>query len=97
MSGRLRLIAVATAVLTALAGCAGTGAVRQNPDGTLSIDCAGGYHDWSRCHARAADACGRAGYEIVARLSNEGSSGVGVRDWSVGGSEVARTLVVRCR
>lgn len=92
------MLAVAAGmVLAAAAGCAGNGAVRQNDDGTVSIECAGGYHDWSRCHERAEKVCGRAGFEIVARLSNEGSSGVGVRDWSVQGSEVARTLVVRCR
>jgi hypothetical protein len=79
----------------ALGGCSAGGGVRENPDGTLSIDCAGGYYDWTACHARAERACGQ--YEIVARVSNEGSSGVGTRDWSAEGSVVTRTLVVRCR
>jgi hypothetical protein len=78
-----------------LAGCAGQG-VRRNDDGTLSIECAGGYHDWSACHQRAIAACRPDGFEIVSRLSNEGSSGVGSRDWSQQGSEVQRTMVVRC-
>lgn len=81
----------------AFAGCAGTSdAVRRNDDGTLNVQCSGGYHDWSRCHERAAAACRPERFEIVGRVSNEGSSGVGSRDWSAAGSEVSRVLVVRC-
>lgn len=80
-----------------LAGCAGSQAVVKNDDGTLSVRCAGGYHDWSVCHQRAIDACRPAGFDIVSQVSNEGSSGVGTRDWSPEGSVVERTLVVRCR
>lgn len=88
-----RIAATACLVLVA-AGCAS--GIRHNDDGTLGIECSGGYHDWSRCHQRAADACRPDGFEIVSRLSNEGSSGVGSRDWSAQGSVVSRTLVVRC-
>ena len=80
-----------------LGGCAASGDVRRNDDGTLSIQCAGGYHDWSSCHARATRVCRPDGFDIVSRVSNEGSSGVGTRDWSAEGSVVQRTLVVRCR
>lgn len=84
--------AVALLLLTA---CAATQDVSRNADGTVSIRCAGGYHDWSACHARAERVCpGR--FEIVSRVSNEGSSGVGTRDWSAAGSVVERTMVVRC-
>ena len=83
--------------MVALTACAGSEAVRPNPDGTLSVRCAGGYHDWSACHQRAARLCRPDGFEIVSRISNEGSSGVGTRDWSAEGSVVERTLVVRCR
>lgn len=86
-----------TVLLVVVAGCAGTGGPRQNEDGTWSIQCAGGYHDWSRCLARAENLCGRAGFDIVSRVSDEGSSGVGTRDWSTEGSEVQRTMIVRCR
>ena len=86
-----------TVLLVVIAGCAGTGGPRQNEDGTWSIQCAGGYHDWSRCLARAENLCGRAGFDIVSRVSDEGSSGVGTRDWSTEGSEVQRTMIVRCR
>ena len=85
------------ALLMVLAGCVGSGGPRQNEDGTWSIQCAGGYHDWSRCLATAERLCGRAGFDIVSRVSNEGSSGVGTRDWSAEGSEVQRTMIVRCR
>ena len=86
---------LAAGVLLALAGCASSG-VRHNEDGTLSITCSGGYHDWSGCHQRAAHACRPDGVQIHSAVSNEGSSGVGSRDWSAEGSEVTRTLVVRC-
>jgi hypothetical protein len=84
------------ALLILLGGCA-AGGPRQNEDGTWSIQCAGGYHDWSRCLATADDLCGPDGFDIVSRVSDEGSAGVGTRDWSTEGSEVQRTMVVRCR
>lgn len=83
------------ALLSTTAGCAASG-VRQNDDGTLSIECAGGYHDWSVCYERAAAACRPDEPEIVSQVSNEGAEGVGSRDWSAEGSVVSRTLVVRC-
>ncbi|MFU8814539.1 MAG: hypothetical protein ACNA7W_04275 [Pseudomonadales bacterium] len=91
-----RLAVLAQVLLLGLAGCA-TQPVRYDDDGTVTIRCAGGYHDWSGCFSRAEAACGSPGYEILSRVSNEGSDGVGSRDWSQAGSEVSRTLVVRCR
>ena len=97
--GRSRLgprIAAGVSLVTALLdGCSSSG-VQRNEDGTLSIECSGGYHDWSQCYERAARACRPGGVEIVGRVSDEGSSGVGTRDWSIEGSEVSRMLVVRC-
>lgn len=92
----LWVVAAALLLGGVLSGCSGSG-VRENPDGTYSIECSGGYHDWSRCHGRAADVCPGGGFEIVSRVSDEGSSNVGSRDWSAAGSEVTRMLVVRCR
>lgn len=85
----------ALAAVVLLPACGSSGVIR-NDDGTLSIECAGGYHDWSQCYERAADACAPDRADIVSRVSNEGSSGVGTRDWSSEGSVVSRTLVVRC-
>lgn len=79
----------------ALAACAGTPGVTRHDDGSLSIECSGGYHDWSQCYRRAEDVCGGA-FDIVSRVTDEGSGGVGTRDWSAQGSEVKRTLIVRC-
>lgn len=79
-----------------LAGCAASDGVRRHDDGTISIDCYGGYYDWSRCHQRASSVCGDAGFDIVSQVSDEASHGVGTRDWSTFGSEVKRTLRVRC-
>lgn len=93
---RAGLLLAGSLVLLLGGGCAGSG-IRENPDGTLSIECSGGYHDWSRCHDRAAGACPDGRFEIVSRVSDEGSSGVGSRDWSAAGSEVTRMLQIRCR
>lgn len=82
--------------LVALAGCASDG-VRRDDDGSITISCAGGYHDWSGCFSRAESACKSRGFEILSRVSNEGSDGVGSRDWSTEGSEVQRTMIIRCR
>ena len=87
---------LAGAVLVLLAACAAVPGVRDNGDGTLAIQCSGGYHDWSRCHDRAARACRPGDYEIVSQVSNEGGAGVGTRDWSSDGSIVRRTLIARC-
>ena len=96
MRRRWRICSIGwTAVVAALAGCATPG-IRHNEDGTVNVECAGGYHDWSACHERAARVCRPGSFEIVSRVSNEGSSGVGSRDWSAQGSVVSRTLVVRC-
>lgn len=83
------------ALVMGLGACTASG-VRRNDDGTLSIQCSGGYHDWSQCYRRAASVCRPDGVDIVSQVSNEGSAGVGTRDWSSEGSEVSRTLVVRC-
>jgi hypothetical protein len=94
VKGRCAVLAGAVVVL--VAGCAAEG-VRRDDDGTVTIECGGGYHDWSICYSRAETACRSAGYEILSQVSNEGGEGVGTRDWSTRGSEVWRTMVVRCR
>jgi hypothetical protein len=91
-----RIALLGVALVLAVAGCAAEG-VRRDADGTITIDCGGGYHDWSVCYSRADRACGSAGFDILSRVSNEGSEGVGTRDWSARGSEVSRRMVLRCR
>jgi hypothetical protein len=91
-----RLGVAVSALLLTLGGCVASDAVRRHDDGTMSIDCSGGYYDWSRCHSRAASLCGRDGFDIVSQVSDEASQGVGTRDWSAEGSVVKRTMRVRC-
>ena len=83
---------VATILLTA---CAAPHPVRTLGDGALQVDCPGGYHDWSACHAAARKYCGKREYRVVSQTSNEGGA-VGRGDWSREGSEVARTMEFRC-
>ena len=64
-------------------------------DGALAVDCPGGYHDWSACHAAAEARCGQGGYRVIGQTTNEGGA-VGRGDWSREGSEVARTMEFRC-
>jgi len=71
--------------------------VRSLGDGAYSVDCSGGYHDWSACHAAARRVCRGGSVEILSQVSNEGSQGVGTRDWSTEGSEVSRRMTFRCR
>lgn len=85
---------LALCTLLGLAACSGN-PVRALDDGLLQVDCDGGYHDWSRCHAAARQYCGEREYRIVAQISDEGGA-VGTRDWSREGSEVSRTLEFRC-
>jgi len=94
---RLSFRVVASLASFALLGSSGCGGnpVRALDDGLLQVDCDGGYHDWSRCHAAARRYCGEGEYRIVAQISDEGGA-VGSRDWSREGSEVSRTLEFRC-
>jgi hypothetical protein len=89
---RAALLAVMLLVLAS--GCAGSRA-QSLGDGLFKVDCPGGYHDWSACYAAASRHCGRAGYQIVGQVSDEGAA-VGTRDWSRAGSEVSRSMEFRC-
>lgn len=96
-AGTLRAAsALALSVGLLLAGCAGQN-VRSLGDGTYSVDCSGGYHDWSACHEAARRLCRSGPVEVLSQVSNEGSQGVGSRDWSTEGSEVSRRMTFRCR
>lgn len=75
-------------------GCS-SNKVDELPDGTLRVECDGGYHDWSRCFAAAERACAGKQYQVTAQISDEGGA-VGVGDWSREGSEVSRTMEFRC-
>jgi hypothetical protein len=89
-----RALGLAIALL-AMASCAAPHRVRSLPDGALAVDCPGGYHDWSACHAAAEARCGAGGYRVIGQTTNEGGA-VGRGDWSREGSEVARTMEFRC-
>jgi hypothetical protein len=82
-------------VVAALSACTSY-PVEQLDANTYSIGCPGSYYDWSGCFKTARKVCAGATYDIVSQLTNEGSSGVGVNDWSSRGSMVSRTMVVRC-
>jgi hypothetical protein len=92
----LRTALIAAALVALAGGCSASGRVRTSPDGTASVDCPGGYHDWSACHAAAKAHCRGRDYQILSQISDEGSSGVGTRDWSRQGSSVTRTMLFRC-
>jgi len=92
--GAVRAVALAIALL-AVAACAAKHPVRTLSDGALAVDCNGGYHDWSACHAAAEAHCGKRAYRVISQTSNEGGA-VGRGDWSREGSEVARTMEFRC-
>lgn len=76
-------------------GCAGNAGTQQLADGTYRVSCPGGYHDWQGCYSAARKAC-RGDYEIKSRVSDEGSTSAGSKDFSQAGSQVTRTMIVRC-
>ena len=90
----VRLVALVLSV-GVLSACAGRN-VQTLDDGSYSVDCSGGYHDWSACNEAARKLCRGRPVEIVSQISNEGSQGVGTRDWSTQGSEVSRRMIFRC-
>lgn len=90
----IRGVALVIALL-AVAACAAKHPVRTLSGDALAVDCNGGYHDWSACHAAAEAHCGKRAYRVISETSNEGGA-VGRGDWSREGSEVARTMEFRC-
>ena len=79
------------------AGCAGTGDFQQLADGSYQVVCSGGYHDWQGCYADAKKACQGGDYVIKSRVSDEGSSSTGSKDFSAKGSQVTRSMTVMCK
>jgi hypothetical protein len=80
-----------------LAGCASGRSIEAVSADTFALDCSGGAPTWAGCHALAEKACDGGRFEIQSQVSNEGSAGVGTNDWSTAGSQITRTMVVKCK
>ncbi len=89
-------IIVAIVVVVAMSSCAASGKIKELESGDWQIDCSGGFHNWSGCHNLAERICGKGGFEILSRITNEGGANVGSNDWSTAGSIISRSMVVRC-
>lgn len=96
-TSRCRDAVFAVALGVVAAGCAGTGEVQQLADGSYRVVCSGGYHDWQGCYADAKKACNGGDYVIKSRVSDEGSSSTGSKDFSAKGSSVTRSMTVMCK
>ena len=84
-------------VCVMLAACAGTGDYQQLEDGSYKVTCSGGFHDWKGCYADAEKACKGREFVVRSRVSDEGSSSTGFKDWSAEGSTVTRSMTVMCK
>jgi len=94
---RSAIIALALLIAAAMSGCAASKSIEMIAPGTYALDCSGGAPTWDRCHALADRVCEGGAFEITSQVSNEGSAGVGRNDWSTAGSEITRTMVVKCK
>jgi hypothetical protein len=83
-------------VVAGLAGCASDSSIEMLAPGTYAVDCSGGAPTWAVCHSLADRACEGGDFEIQSQVSNAGA-GVGTNDWSMGGSQITRSMVVRCK
>ncbi|MFI8336550.1 hypothetical protein [Pseudomonas taetrolens] len=88
---------VALAVL-ALTGCAATSetSVRHGKRG-LHINCSGLSSSWSKCDAKAAKACGKKGYRVIAK---SGDSAEEPGDYPFGlnpAGYTSRSMIVICK
>jgi hypothetical protein len=81
-------------LLVSLGGCSGQ--VKDLGDGRYSVDCPGGYHDWTRCNRAARNTCGEGNVEVDTRTSDEAGD-VGTKDWSSEGTVVSRRMIFHCR
>lgn len=84
-------------IAVAMGGCASTKSTEMLTPGVFALDCSGGAPNWDGCHRLAARACKGTGFEIQSQVSNAGSSGVGTNDWSTAGSQITRSMVVKCK
>jgi len=97
MPTRRLLTVVLMAAAAVLTGCAADQSTEMIAPGSYALDCSGGAPTWERCYALATKACKGGGYEIESQVSNEGSQNVGTNDWSTAGSEITRTMIVKCK
>ena len=93
----MRPLSAVLVVVFASAGCASDKSTELIAPDTYAIDCSGGAPNWVRCHTRARAACKNGDFEIQSQVSNARSAGVGTNDWSTAGSQITRTMVVKCR
>lgn len=95
MITRLRFAASA-GLLALVAACASVKQPVALDNGDWLIDCSDGTPGWTTCHGRAESLCDGS-YDVRSRVSNEGSSGVGYKDWSKEGSVITRAFVIACK
>lgn len=88
---------LALIMVAAMAGCASNQSIEMLAPGIYALDCSGGAPTWAGCHSLADRACKGSDFEIQSQVSNEGSTGVGTNDWSTAGSQITRSMVVKCR
>jgi hypothetical protein len=90
------LATLALFIAAGAAGCASEHSIEMLAPGTYAVDCSGGAPTWAGCHSLADRACKGSRFEIQSQVSNAGSAGVGSNDWSTAGSQITRTMVIKC-
>lgn len=91
----MRLIPIL--VIACLAGCATATPINRGAGQPLEyfIECNGDAAPWSKCFAKANQACPR-GYDIIEQASDQSPSGVAYGGAASLGTAVHRRLHVRC-
>lgn len=86
------------AVAVAITGCATQKSVYL-PDGRQghSINCSGSALSWDLCYQKAGETCKAAGYEILSKDGEQGSSVTGTQYGVFGGTTMNRTLLIACK
>ena len=88
---------LALVIALGIGGCASDTSTEMLAPGVFALDCSGGAPNWNGCHALAERACKGAGFEIRSQVSNARSSSIGTNDWSTAGSQITRSMVVKCK
>lgn len=62
-----------------------------------SLNCSGTALTWGNCYEKAGKLCGEAGYDIVSKSGDQGSTVAANQYGLYGGSVINRSMLVKCK
>ena len=85
-------------MLLGLTGCAisNTTYLPNGKEGH-SINCSGSALHWGMCYEKAGEICGAAGYEVITKSGDQGSTVAANQYGLYGGTVTSRSMLIQCK